>query len=197
MKKGKLRDYAIPIEWNYGAFPQTWEQPDHAWAGLEALATRGDNDPLDVVDLSRIAVPCGTVIQVKLLGVLAMIDEGEIDWKVLAINTADPKAAMVSCLEDLETHFPGEVSRVREWFTWYKAVDGEPGDGPLGSNLVDGKEPNVFGFDGRALDSARALEVVEMTHASWASLVAGVYDAGGSVDLTCNEETVQLAKCSS
>lgn len=28
----------------------------------------------------------------KVLGVLAMIDEGETDWKVIAINVEDPEA---------------------------------------------------------------------------------------------------------
>lgn len=34
----------------------------------------------------------GEVIKVKVLGVLAMIDEGETDWKVIAINVEDPEA---------------------------------------------------------------------------------------------------------
>lgn len=34
----------------------------------------------------------GQVIQVKVLGILAMIDEGEMDWKVIAINAKDPDA---------------------------------------------------------------------------------------------------------
>lgn len=34
----------------------------------------------------------GDVIKVKILGVLAMIDEGETDWKVIAINVDDPEA---------------------------------------------------------------------------------------------------------
>lgn len=34
----------------------------------------------------------GQVIQVKVLGILAMIDEGEMDWKVIAINAEDPDA---------------------------------------------------------------------------------------------------------
>lgn len=29
----------------------------------------------------------------KVLGVLAMIDEGETDWKVIAINVEDPEAS--------------------------------------------------------------------------------------------------------
>lgn len=34
----------------------------------------------------------GQVVQVKVLGILAMIDEGEMDWKVIAINVKDPDA---------------------------------------------------------------------------------------------------------
>lgn len=34
----------------------------------------------------------GEVIKVKALGILAMIDEGETDWKVIAINVEDPEA---------------------------------------------------------------------------------------------------------
>ena len=34
----------------------------------------------------------GDVIQVKVLGVLAMIDEGETDWKLIAINAEDADA---------------------------------------------------------------------------------------------------------
>jgi len=193
VKKGKLRDYIVPIEWNYGAFPQTWEQPDHAWAGLEALATKGDNDPLDLVDLSKIDVACGSVIQVKLVGVLAMIDEGEVDWKMVVINVADPLADKINSLEDAEVQFPGEVGKIREWFTWYKSVDGEKGDGPLGSNKVEGKEPNVFGFDGVALDATKALEVVEETHAAWAGLVTGATAADG-LSVSCGEAAALAAK---
>ena len=34
----------------------------------------------------------GEVKQVKVLGVLAMIDDGETDWKVLGIDITDPLA---------------------------------------------------------------------------------------------------------
>lgn len=177
VKKNKLRDYAVDIEWNYGAFPQTWEQPDHAWSGLDGH--RGDNDPLDLVDLSSISTPSGSVIEVKVVAVLAMIDEGEVDWKVIVINAEDPKAALVNDLEDCERQFPGQIERVREWFMWYKAIDGLPGDGPLGSNRIEGKEPNVFGFDGKALSRDKAIEVVEETHAAWKALSRGAVPANG------------------
>lgn len=34
----------------------------------------------------------GDVIQVKVLGALGLIDEGEMDWKIIAINIDDPEA---------------------------------------------------------------------------------------------------------
>lgn len=37
----------------------------------------GDNDPLDVVEISDSPKASGSVIQVKVLGAYALIDEGE------------------------------------------------------------------------------------------------------------------------
>lgn len=34
----------------------------------------------------------GEIIGVKVLGALALIDEGETDWKVIVINVEDPEA---------------------------------------------------------------------------------------------------------
>ncbi len=39
-----------------------------------------------------------------MLGVLAMIDSGETDWKLIAINVADPMAHLLNDLADIETH---------------------------------------------------------------------------------------------
>ena len=40
--------------------------------------------------------------QVKPLGVYAMIDDGELDWKVIAIATSDPLADKLNDVEDVE-----------------------------------------------------------------------------------------------
>ena len=90
-KKGKLRDYPYNIHWNYGMLPQTWEDPQHANAALDGV--KGDNDPLDVVEIGAQAHPTGAVVAVKALGVFAMIDDGELDWKVIAISASDARAA--------------------------------------------------------------------------------------------------------
>lgn len=60
--------------WNYGAFPQTWEDPSHTDADT---GCKGDNDPLDVCEIGYRVAKRGEVRQVKILGCLALIDEGE------------------------------------------------------------------------------------------------------------------------
>ena len=66
------------------------------------LPHQGDNDPVDVVEIGSAACEMGGVYPVKPVGVYAMIDDGELDWKVIAISTADPKAASINDIEDVE-----------------------------------------------------------------------------------------------
>lgn len=161
IKKGKLRDYHGPIFWNYGCLPQTWEDP-----GVEHPVVKcfGDDDPLDVVEIGSAALVAGSVTEVKVLGVLAMIDDGELDWKVIAINAADPMAGDLNDIGDVDVKMPGVVSGIREWFRWYKTPD----DKPL----------NAFGFDEKALDKRIAEEVIEETHGFWKDLKSGKTDKG-------------------
>jgi len=159
VKKGKLRDYHGPIFWNYGMFPQTWEDPavTHSMVGCS-----GDNDPLDVVEIGTDALPTGSVEQVKVLGILAMIDEGELDWKVVAIRVSDKLAAELNDIGDVEAKCPGVISGIREWFRWYKSPDGKP--------------LNTFAFEEKALGKAKALEVIAETHEAWQKLQNGTME---------------------
>ena len=47
------------------------------------------------------------MIQVKVLGVFAMIDEGETDWKVIAIDVTDPLAENLNDIHDVDKIMPG------------------------------------------------------------------------------------------
>jgi inorganic pyrophosphatase len=40
------------------------------------------------------------------LGVLALIDDGETDWKVLTIQVSDPLANELNDIADVEKHIP-------------------------------------------------------------------------------------------
>lgn len=99
-KKGKLRFYPYNINWNYGFLPQTWEDPGAK--NDECGGVFGDNDPVDVVEMGSEALQMGSVHAVKCIGTYAMIDDGELDWKVIAIRTDDPLAAKINDVEDME-----------------------------------------------------------------------------------------------
>ena len=54
-KKGKLRYVANSFPhhgyiWNYGAFPQTWENPNHKDESTQCM---GDNDPVDCCEIGQ------------------------------------------------------------------------------------------------------------------------------------------------
>ena len=64
----------------------------------------------------------------KILGTIALIDEGETDWKLLAIDTRDPMADKLNDIEDVESHIPGLIEATVEWFKIYKMPEGENGN---------------------------------------------------------------------
>ncbi len=55
------------------------------------LLLQGDNDPTDVIDISSRTLQQG-VYKGKILGAYALIDDGELDWKVCPLwpLPADP-----------------------------------------------------------------------------------------------------------
>ncbi|XP_047433622.1 inorganic pyrophosphatase 2, mitochondrial [Mugil cephalus] len=167
VKKGKLRYVAniFPHKgyiWNYGALPQTWEDPNHKDKDTNCC---GDNDPIDVCEIGTQVCSPGEVIQVKVLGVLAMIDEGEMDWKVIAINTKDPDAKNLNSIEDVRKSRPGHLEATVEWFRKYKVPDGKP--------------ENQFGFNGQFKDKDFAVEIIMSTHEHWRALVQKGKNSGG------------------
>ena len=68
----------------------------------------------------------GQVKQVKVLGIMALLDEGETDWKVLVVDVNDPLAPRLNDIEDVERHLPGLIRATNEWFRIYKIPDGKP-----------------------------------------------------------------------
>lgn len=147
--------------WNYGALPQTWEDPNQTNSDTKCV---GDNDPIDVCEIGEAIGYAGQVKQVKILGVMALIDEGETDWKVLAIDVNDPLASKMNDVEDIERYMPGLLHATNEWFRIYKIPDGKP--------------ENQFAFGGEAKNKAYALEVVKETVDAWNDLTGGKTNPG-------------------
>lgn len=170
-KKGKLRFVrnCFPHHGyihNYGAFPQTWEDPSSVHPETKA---NGDNDPLDVCEIGEAVGYVGQVKQVKVLGVMALLDEGETDWKVIVVDVNDPLASKLNDVEDVEKHMPGLLRATNEWFRIYKIPDGKP--------------ENQFAFSGECKNKKYAQEVINECSEAWQRLIAGKADAG-DIDLT-------------
>ncbi|EOD18892.1 inorganic pyrophosphatase [Emiliania huxleyi CCMP1516] len=156
VKNGKLRDYNFgDMLFNYGAFPQTWEDPQHTTPDTGHI---GDNDPIDAVEIGTKILKTGSVTKVKILGCLAMIDDGETDWKCIVINVDDILAPRLNDIDDVEAELPGFVSTLREWLRMYKTVDGKP--------------QNEFGLDEKAVGREYTLKVIAETHEFWKRLTA-------------------------
>ncbi|KAI8341150.1 inorganic pyrophosphatase [Chlamydoabsidia padenii] len=179
VKKGKLRFVrnCFPYKgyiWNYGALPQTWEDPEMMNADTGA---KGDNDPVDVCEIGQHVGQAGEIKKVKILGVMALLDEGETDWKVLAIDVNDPLTNKINDTNDIEQHFPGLIDATRRWFKIYKIPDGKP--------------DNKFAFDGACQNKDYALSVVEETHEAWRRLIKNKDNAYGSNGISLTNSTVK------
>ncbi|KAM7209068.1 putative inorganic pyrophosphatase [Naviculisporaceae sp. PSN 640] len=167
IKKGKLRYVrnCFPHKgylWNYGAFPQTWEDPNSIHPETKA---KGDNDPLDVCEIGELVGYTGQVKQVKVLGVMALLDEEETDWKVIVIDVNDPLAPKLNDVEDVERHLPGLLRATNEWFRIYKIPDGKP--------------ENQFAFTGECKNKNYAMDVVRECSEAWERLITGRTAPGG------------------
>ncbi|XP_075216029.1 uncharacterized protein LOC142321651 [Lycorma delicatula] len=114
---GKIRFIEVPYIHNYGAFPQTWEDPYHKDQHTNCI---GDNDPIDVVEIGCKTARQGEIVTVKVLGIFALIDQGETDWKVLALNVNDPNANQLNDVCDVQKRFPNLLEELKEWFKTYK-----------------------------------------------------------------------------
>lgn len=98
----------LPYPANYGMVPRTWLPAD---AG-------GDDDPLDVILLGP-RVDRGSIVEGRVVGVIRMIDGGEQDDKLIAV---DPRHWFggVHTLAQLQAQHPGVVPILTTWFSSYK-----------------------------------------------------------------------------
>ncbi|ODV96827.1 hypothetical protein PACTADRAFT_48638 [Pachysolen tannophilus NRRL Y-2460] len=165
IKKGKVRfvNNIFPHHGymhNYGAIPQTWEDPTVKNSSLDLF---GDGDPLDVIEIGSQILELGQVKKVKILGSLALIDDGELDWKIVVINVEDEASNNLNDIEDVYKQFPQLLEETRRWFKLYK--------------LPTGKPENTFAFDGEYKSKLETLEIIEECHQSWKNLINGKTDS--------------------
>jgi len=142
--------------WNYGALPQTWEDPNHV---DEDTKTTGDNDPLDVCEIGTTHHATGSIVPVKIVGVLGLIDEGETDWKLIGIDVRDKLASQIHDITDVDKYLPGLLEATRRWFRNYKVPAGKP--------------KNKFALNEQYADREYAKRVIDETRKYWEKLASG------------------------
>ena len=97
---------------NYGMVPGT----------LLPRERGGDGDPLDVLVLGT-ALERGSIAEVRMVGVMQMLDQGEQDDKLIAVQDGTP-FERARTLDDLTRLFPGSLEILEAWFSNYKREGG-------------------------------------------------------------------------
>ena len=92
---------------NYGFIPKTY------W---------GDNDPLDVLVLCQETIEPMTLVKCKPIGVVLMIDGGEVDEKIIAVVENDPVMNVYKDITDLPSHM---LEEMQHFFRVYKQLEGK------------------------------------------------------------------------
>jgi len=180
VKNGKLRFVQYPYPFNYGALPQTWEDPKFKDHNTKSF---GDGDPIDACEIGSLKPKIGDVIEVKVLGIWGMIDDGQTDWKVVCINVKDPLAPQINSLLDVGEKLPGVLNYFHAFLRDYK--------------IPSGAGPNQFAFDGELKNQEFAMKIIRETHEQWYNAVDGNVEAvEGAIWLPSEVSKEQSNGCS-
>ena len=115
---------------NYGMIPRT----------LLSINNGGDGDPLDVIVLGE-QLQKGSIVEIKLIGILKMLDEGQMDDKLIGVMVNNSIFSSIDSFNELKKSYAGITNILEIWFANYK-----------GSNKI-----TINGFD----DEKIALKVFE------------------------------------
>ena len=90
---------------NYGFIPQTLGQ---------------DNDPLDILVLCSQSIQPLCLVEANIIGNMQMIDQGQVDDKIIAVAAKDPSVNHIKKIEDIPSHF---IAELRNFFEQYKVLE--------------------------------------------------------------------------
>jgi inorganic pyrophosphatase len=90
---------------NYGFIPQTLGQ---------------DNDPLDILVICSQAIHSLCLVEAKVIGNMQMIDQGQVDDKIIAVAAKDPSVNHLNEVDELPAHFTAEL---KNYFEQYKVLE--------------------------------------------------------------------------
>lgn len=90
---------------NYGFIPKTYCD---------------DKDPLDILVLSQITIVPMCIVSAKVIGVMQMLDGGEMDDKIIAVASNDMSVNHIDDISELPEHFFKEL---KNFFEDYKKLE--------------------------------------------------------------------------
>jgi inorganic pyrophosphatase len=107
MKVDRVLHTSMVYPWNYGFIPQTLAE---------------DEDPLDAIVLMQAPVEPMTLLEVRPIGILHMVDEGENDENIVCVHDEDPQFNSYTNIDEL----PGHIWReTQHFFGSYKELEGK------------------------------------------------------------------------
>ena len=105
LKRDRVLHSAVHYPANYGFIPQT-------------LAD--DGDPLDVLILSSDPVYPMTLLTARPIGLMTMMDQDELDYKIIAVGVHDPEYNTYHDVHELPKH---RLAVIRRFFEDYKTLE--------------------------------------------------------------------------
>lgn len=111
LKLDRVGYSSLAYPFTYGALPMTWDF---------------DGDPLDVeiVNITEPLVP-GSLVEVRVIGVMKFVDGGEIDDKIIGVLASDKRSEHIKSYKDLGEYWEKET---KYYWENYKALK-KPGTG--------------------------------------------------------------------
>lgn len=116
-----LRDFSLDPIINYGFFPKTFSSNSKVYFNN----MKGDNDPLDVIDIGCSSKSPGDLTEVNILGSFCLVDEGETDLKVIVSGKS-------SSISEDDTQ---KIEYTMKWFKNFKTFYGKPANSILENRL--------------------------------------------------------------
>lgn len=107
LKLDRILYSAVHYPTNYGFIPQTLGE---------------DNDPVDVMVISYIDAQPLCLMRARVIGVMHMVDGGEVDDKIIAVCEDDVSVGHIKDMENLPPHFTAEI---KHFFSEYKHLEGK------------------------------------------------------------------------
>ncbi|CAH0479383.1 unnamed protein product [Peronospora belbahrii] len=153
-KDNRSYNFIVEIPKGIAHKMETWEDP----SVKDENGNGGDNDPLDVIEIGAKQLPMGSVNPVKVLGSLELVDQGEVDHKILVLSLSDKDADKINSVSDLQSVKPGVLEALMDWLKKYK--------------IPEGKSENMFSQE-YPTSADRAIEIIVDTHKRWQKLKTG------------------------